>query len=386
MGRLVLTAKGYSWFQKGHPWIFRDDLERIDAAEPGEVSALERKNGTFLAYGFYSERSKIAFRLISRHKEPIDSAFWKKRVAAAHQYRLGVVEKTNAYRLIYGESDGIPSLIVDRYGDHLVLQTLCQGSERLIPVFQEILEDLFRPASMTLRNDLAVRALEGLPQEKKTLLGKAPGRIQVYEGEVQYWVDVLHGQKTGSYLDQRENRIRAAGLLRGRILDVFSYQGLFALHAARQGSHVLAVDSSAEALDLSRENARLNGLDRLEWCRENAFDFLKREEEHGPRYDGIILDPPAFAKSKENIASASRGYKDLNLRALRLLKPGGILVTSSCSYNLSENRFLEILRECALEAGATLRLLEKRTQARDHPILLSFPESNYLKCIFLQKI
>ncbi len=386
MGRLVLTDKGYSWFQKGHPWIFRNDLQQIDGAEPGGVSVLERKNGTFLAYGFYSDRSKIAFRLISRQKEPIDSAFWRKRMAAAHQYRLAVVEKTNAYRLFYGESDGIPSLIVDRYGDHLVLQTLSQGPERLIPIFQEILDDLLRPASMTLRNDLAVRALEGLPQEKKILLGDVPPRIEVYEGQIHYGVDVLNGQKTGSYLDQRENRMRAAGLLRGRILDAFSYQGLFALHAAKQGCFVLAVDSSAEALDRSRENARMNGLDRLEWRRENAFDFLKREAEHGPQYDGIILDPPAFAKSKENIASASRGYKDLNARALRLLQPGGILVTSSCSYNLSEKRFLEVLRECALEAGATLRLLERRTQARDHPILLSFPESNYLKCIFLQKI
>ncbi len=386
MGRLVLTSKGYSWFQKKHPWIFRSDLDRIDGAEPGGIVALERGNGTFLAQGFYSDRSKIAFRLISREKEPIDSSFWRRRIEAAHRYRQAVLEKTNAYRLIYGESDGIPSLIVDRYGNHLVLQTLSQGPEKCLPTFCEILTDLFQPASMILRNDVAVRTLEGLPQEKKILGGEIPRRVRVFEGEIQYWVDPWNGQKTGAYLDQRENRSVAPRFLRGKVLDGFCYQGLFALHAARRGSTVLALDSSAEAIELSRENARLNGLESIELRKENVFDFLKREAENGPQYDGIILDPPAFAKSKENIPGASRGYKELNRRAMRLLKPGGILVTCSCSFNLSEAKFMELIKECAAEAQATLRLIEKRTQGLDHPILLSFPESHYLKCLIMQKI
>ena len=386
MGRLVVTSKGYAWFQKGHPWIFRSDLDRIDDAEPGGIVSLESPRGSFLAQGFYSDRSKIAFRLVSREKSPIDAQFWRRRIEMAHQYRQRVVERTNAYRLIYGESDGIPSLIVDRYGDHFVMQTLSQGAEKWLSTFGELLADLFRPASIILRNDLSVRDLEGLPQEKRVLFGTLPSPIKVFEGEVQYWVDPWRGQKTGAYLDQRENRQFASGLLQGKILDAFCYQGLFGLHAAQRGAAVLAIDASEEALAQAQKNFELNALETFELHKENVFDFLAREAEKGPRYDGIVLDPPAFAKRKENLWGASRGYRELNRRAIQLLHPGGVLVTCSCSYNLSEGRFLEVLKESGAEAQASMRLLAKRTQGLDHPILLSFPESYYLKCMILRKI
>ena len=386
MGRLLLTSKGLSWFKKGHPWIFRTDLEKIQDASPGDVVALETKNGRSLAQGFYSDRSKIAFRLISRDKDPINAQFWKKRVLTAFRYRQAVVQLTNAYRLIYGESDGIPSLIVDRYADHFVLQTLAQGTENLLSLFTEIFLELFQPTSVLVRNDVTVRDLEGLPREKKVVFGECPKEAQVFEGEIQYLVDLWTGQKTGAYLDQRENRLLAARLLRGRILDAFCYQGLFGLHAAPKATRVIGIDSSQEAIERAKENALRNSLSNTEFFRENVFDFLKAAVEKKQHYDGIILDPPAFAKSKENVGGATRGYKELNLRAIRLLNPGGILVTSSCSYNLSESKFLEILRDCEKDSGATLRIIERRGQSADHPVLLSFPESFYLKCLFLQKI
>jgi 23S rRNA (cytosine1962-C5)-methyltransferase len=386
MGRLIITPKGLSWFRRGHPWIFRNDVERIQDATPGSIVFLETKNGKFLAQGFYSDQSKIAFRLISRTKEVIDTNYWKKCLLKAEQYREAVVERTNAYRLVFGESDGIPSLIIDRYADHFVMQTLARGTENLIPLFTEILLDIFHPLSIILRNDLAVRELEGLPLEKRRIVGDSPPGVIVFEDKIRYRADLWNGQKTGGFLDQRETRLLAARFLRGNILDAFCYQGLFGLHAARNASGVIGIDSSLEAVEQAKENALLNGLTNMEFRKENAFDFLKKEADEGRRYDGIILDPPPFAKSKENVAAATRGYKELNLRAIRLLNSGGILVTSSCSYNLSESKFLEILRECEKDSGATLRIIERRGQGADHPVLLSFPESLYLKCFFLEKI
>jgi 23S rRNA (cytosine1962-C5)-methyltransferase len=386
MGRLILSPKGFAWFQKGHPWVFRNDLEKIQEAAPGSVVTLEKKNGAFLAQGFYSDRSKIAFRLVSRSPERIDAKFWRDRLEKAQSYRQRVVETTNAYRLFYGESDGIPSLVIDRYADCFVLQTLSQGAENILPVILDLLQDLYRPASLLLRNDLSVRELEGLSLEKKMIWGEKPEKIEVFEGRIRYQADLWNGQKTGAYLDQRENRRVAANFLKGSVLDAFCYHGLFALHAARNCLQVKGIDSSQEAIDQARSNAHLNGFTNLEFLKENVFDFLKEAVKNGQRYDGIILDPPAFAKSKENVSGAIRGYKELNLRACQLLHSGGLLITSSCSYNLSEAKFVEILKECERESASTFRLIEKRTQSADHPILLTFPESFYLKCLVLEKI
>jgi len=386
MGSLILTPKGLAWFRKGHPWIYRTDLEGIKDAAPGSVVSLETKNGKFLARGFYSDHSKIALRVISRSPEVIDAPFWEKRLLSAFRYRQAVFQQTNAYRLIYGESDGIPSLVVDRYADHFVLQTLTQGTENLLPLFTEIILKLFQPVSIILRNDVRVRDLEGLPREKKILFGECPKEVQVFEGEIHYLADLWTGQKTGAYLDQRENRLLGARFLRGAVLDAFCYHGLFGLHGARRASGVIGIDSSQEAIDRAKENASLNGLNNTEFHRGNVFDFLKAAVEEKRHFDGIILDPPPFAKSKENVDGASRGYKELNLRAMRLLNPGGVLVTSSCSYNLSESKFLEILRDCEKDSGSTCRIMERRGQSADHPVLLSFPESLYLKCLFLEKI
>jgi 23S rRNA (cytosine1962-C5)-methyltransferase len=386
MGSLILTPKGLAWFRKGHPWIYRTDLEEIKDAAPGSVVSLETKNGKFLARGFYSDHSKIALRVISRTREAIDAQFWEKRLLSAFRYRQAVVQQTNAYRLIYGESDGIPSLVVDRYANHFVLQTLTQGTENLLPLFTEIILKLFQPVSIILRNDVMVRDLEGLPREKKILFGECPKEVRVFEGGIHYLADLWTGQKTGAYLDQRENRLLGARFLRGAVLDAFCYHGLFGLHGARRASGVIGIDSSQEAIDRAKENASLNGLNNTEFHRGNVFDFLKAAVEEKRHFDGIILDPPPFAKRKENVDGASRGYKELNLRAMRLLNPGGVLVTSSCSYNLSESKFLEILRDCAKDSGSTCRIVERRGQSADHPVLLSFPESFYLKCLFLEKI
>lgn len=388
MGRLVLSSKGLAWFKRGHPWVFRDDLEKIEEASPESIVYLEDKKGKFLAQGFYSPKSKIAFRLLTRTREKIDLDFWEKRVAEAFRYRQerGVLAQTNAYRLIYGEADGLPSLIIDRYENHFVLQTLSPATEILIETFIQVLQKLFAPSSIVLRNDLHVRELEGLPQEKKVLLGHPPAQVKVFEGGIGLWVDLYHGQKTGAYLDQRENRLLSGRLLKGQILDAFCYQGWFGLQVAPRAHQVIGVDSSPEALEMAKENAALNGVTNLQFIKENVFDFLKEEAKQKKKYQGIILDPPAFAKSKEDLPAAIRGYKEVNLRALRLLSPGGILITSSCSYNLPESKFLEILKDCARDAGTILRILEKRGQSADHPVLLNFPESHYLKCIFLEKI
>jgi len=386
MGRLTVSSKGLTWHQKGHPWIFRDDLEAVSDAEPGAIVTLETNKGRFLAQGFYSDRSKIAFRLLSRSPEKIDARFWERRVRDACQYRQKVVAGTNAYRLIYGESDGIPSLIVDRYGDHLVVQTLSQGAENIMDQIVAVLQKVLQPVSILLRNDLSVRELEGLPHEKKVLHGEVPSQVDVFEEDIRYRVDLWRGQKTGSYLDQRENRARAGRLLSGKILDAFCYQGLFALHAARQSSRVLAIDSSQDALNQARENVRLNSFAHIEFRKENAFDFLKAQADAGERYDGIILDPPAFAKSRGDVNGAVRGYGELNLRALRLLNAGGVLVTASCSYNVREEIFMNTIQKSARDSGTELRLIRRETQAADHPILVSFPESHYLKCFFLQKL
>jgi 23S rRNA (cytosine1962-C5)-methyltransferase len=338
-------------------------------------------HGHFLGQAIYSATSRIALRVLTTAAEPVDRSFWEIRLRQALAYRRRVVGESNAFRLIYAEADGFPGLIVDSYANHLVVQVHHPGMTRLFGVLLDLLLDLVQPESITLRNDSEVRRLEGLPLEVEVIFGQLPDRLVVHTGPVQFLVDVRHGQKTGMFLDQRENHLITSAWSQGEVLDCFSYQGGFALHAAMSAGQITAVESSAPSLHLAIENARLNKINNIEWVQANCFDFLKAAVSHGPRFDMVILDPPAFARSRADRQAAFKGYRDLNRRALQLLKPGGVLLTCSCSYNLAPDAFLEVLRQAGRESKRQARLIECRGAAKDHPALLSLPESSYLKCL-----
>ncbi|MBI4227250.1 MAG: class I SAM-dependent rRNA methyltransferase [Candidatus Omnitrophica bacterium] len=382
--QVSVTPKGLRWWRTGHPWIYRDDIAKGDKSSAGELVRVVGPAGDVLGQYFFNPASKIALRLVSRDDAPVDRGVWEARLRAAIAYRQRVVRDSTAYRLIASEADGFPGLIVDRYGDVLVLQGTSLGIERLMPLLLELLQEAMHPTAIVARNDLAIRALEGLPREAALAAGERPGPIEIQEGPCRFMVDVWTGQKTGWYLDQRENRLAAARVARGRALDAFSYQGAFACHLARSAESVVAVDSSEAAVAKIAEHAALNGLANVTPVHAKAFDYLKRADQDGARFDTIVLDPPAFAKAKTDVPAATRGYKELNLRALKLLTPGGHLITCSCSHNLDEPAFLDLLRAAAADAGRTVRVVESRTQALDHPILLTLPESKYLKCYILE--
>jgi 23S rRNA (cytosine1962-C5)-methyltransferase len=380
-----LTPKGLRWRRTGHPWIYRNDLEHWpDKLLPGDLAAVFDPGGGFWGQAFYSAASRIALRFVTSGAEPVDGAFWQGRLEQALAYRRRVVTDTDAYRLIYGEADGFPGLVLDSYAGHLALQTLHPGMERRLGEIIELLVERLAPASLTLRHDAEVRLQEGLPLLVQTVYGDLPPRVEVREGPVRLWVDVQSGQKTGLFLDQRENHLAAAPLCRGEVLDAFAYQGGFAMHLAPRAQRVTMVESSEAALALARENARLNGYDNLEPVKTNVFGFLKQARVDGRRFDFIVLDPPAFAKSRRDRPAAVRGYREINRRALQLLNSGGVLLTCSCSYNLSEPEFLEVVRQAAATAARPVRLVERRGAARDHPALLALPESLYLKCLILE--
>ena len=365
----------------GHPWIFASDVvDRGDAAPGDAVRVLDPKS-KFLGVAHYSSTSQITLRLLSTRPEIIDRAFFHGRLAAALAHRERVVKNSDAYRLVFSEGDLLPGLIVDRYGPYLALQTLNQGTDRARDVIVDCLQELLAPAGILARNDASVRKLEGLPLEVVTLAGEIPERVHLRVNGLQLEADLLHGQKTGVYLDQRENYLAAGRWARGRVLDCFTSSGGFALHAAAQAESVEAIDSSAGALSTAEANARANGIGNVHFRQADVFDFLSGLER---RYSMVVLDPPAFAKSRRAVEDAARGYKDINFRALRLLDPGGVLVTCSCSHHMSEGAFYEVIAQAALDAGKTLRVLERRTQASDHPILLTVPETMYLKCLVLE--
>lgn len=321
--------------------------------------------------------------MLSDQAEPIEKPFFLRRLNAAILHRNRVVEGSNACRLIYSEGDLLPGLIVDRYGPYLVLQTLDQGMERSRVLIVHCLTELLEPAGILARNDASVRKLEGLPQETTVLAGDIPERAVVEMNGLRLEADLRHGQKTGVYLDQRENYTAVARWAHGRVLDCFTSTGGFALHAAKRSDSVEAVDSSAPALATAEANARGNAITNVQFRQADVFEFLAGIER---RYSMVILDPPAFAKSRKSLDDAARGYKEINVRALRLLDAGGVLVTCSCSHHLSEAALLEIVAEAALDTGKTLRVLERRTQAADHPILLTVPETHYLKCLILEVV
>ena len=366
-----------------HPWIFRDDVADDGGAGHGDLVRVRDDRGASRGLAFWSSRSKITLRRVTREDAVPDASFWDARVAAALARRGPAVARWEARRLLFGESDGVPGLVADLYGTHLVVQALTAGAERVLPDVLPAWRARLPIDSVLLRNDPSVRTLEGLPREVRQLDGTTPELIEVEEGRVVFLVDPWRGQKTGAFLDQRENRFAAGELARGRALDAFAYHASFALHLAARCTEVVVVDQSKDALERGRRAAARNGRTNLTFVEAAAFDDLRARERAGERFDLVVLDPPAFAKSRADVPAARRGYREINLRALRLLAPGGMLVTSSCSANLDEAGFEEVLVEAARDAGTTATVLARRGQAADHPVLLGFPESRYLKCFVL---
>lgn len=380
--KVTISPRGAIRLKSGHVWVYRSDILSVDGLQPGSLVAVTDQRGKSLGTALYSSTSQIAIRLFSPEPVPDFPALLRERIANAIGYRESLVRDTNAYRVIFSEADFLPGLIVDSYHDILSLQILTQGMDAN-PVRDLVISELaksLQPASIVERTDPRVRELESLaPRSSALLFGERSATTFTMNG-VQFHFDALEGQKTGAFLDQRENYAAAATYAKGEALDVFCYQGAFALHLAPRCSQVTGVDSSRPALEVADQNAVLNGRE-IEWLEANAFDLLKDYSASNRRYDTIVLDPPAFAKTKRDVDSAIRGYKELNLRALKMLRPGGILVTCSCSYHVSQINFLEMLSAASLDARRRLRLIEVRGQAKDHPVLLNMPETAYLKCV-----
>jgi 23S rRNA (cytosine1962-C5)-methyltransferase len=385
MPDVTISPKGEDRVRSGHPWVYRSDVVEVSAG-PGEMVLVKGRRKAPLGYALYSDRSEIALRLLTRGHDAPTLETWASRLDAAVAYRESLGIDATAYRLLHGEADRVPGLVVDRYGEYLVLQALVQGIDRLLPDLTRLLVDRLQPTGILARNDPRVRLLEGLEQTVTVLHGTVPPTIDVREGTVRYAVDPYHGQKTGLFLDQRENRVAAAAYARGRALDAFSYNGGFALALARVCDDVLAVDISEEAVARITANAAHNGAANVHARAMNVFDELRELERRGERFDTIILDPPAFARNKAAVPKALSGYKEINLRALKLLQPGGFLVTCSCSYNVSESMFADVLAAAAVDAHADVVVVEKRMQSRDHPVMMTVPETYYLKCFVLRKL
>ena len=401
--RLIITAKGTRWVEQGHPWIYEGEVIRQegDCENGGLMDAVSEK-GKYLGTGFFSKYSKIRLRLLSRNaNDRFDAAFWQRRLQYAWDYRKTVMgDDISCCRIIFGEADGFPGLTVDRFSDLLVTQTLSIGMERVKDIIFPALVELLRQDGQEIRgiferNDVAIRELEGMAQNKGwyVLPGETPPEspvTEIRENGVYYAVDVENGQKTGFFLDQKNNRLAVARLAKGkRVLDCFTHTGSFALNAALGGAaHVTAVDVSASAIEMARQNARRNGLeDRMDFITADVFDLLPELASQGKApYDFIILDPPAFTKSRKTVDSAQRGYKEINLRALKLLPRGGYFATASCSHFMPSELFVKMLRSAALDAGVELRQIEARQQAPDHPILWNVPETDYLKFYIFQVV
>jgi 23S rRNA (cytosine1962-C5)-methyltransferase len=367
----------------GHPWIFKSDVADAGEAVAGDAVSVIEANGRFLGTAHYSAASQITLRMLSSKQIEVNQAFFRERFLDALRHRQRLLLGATGYRLVHGEGDFLPGLIVDRYGDYFTVQTLDQGMDRAAPEMVAALVELFAPAGIIARNDAAVRTLEALPRETRVLHGEIPDAIELEVNGLRLHADLAHGQKTGIYLDQRENYAAAGRYARGRALDCFTSSGGFALHMAGVCESVEAVDSSATALGMARLNAEANGIGNIEFREADVFQFLTAAKR---KYHTIVLDPPAFTKSRGQADAALRGYKDINLRALKLLEPEGVLVTCSCSHHVSEADLLGAIAQAAVDAGRTLRVLERRTQAQDHPILLTVPETHYLKCVILQAV
>lgn len=386
MTSITVTKRGADRIRNGHLWIYRSDVVSAEEASGSAVVGVRDQNRNFIGQAFYSDSSQIALRFLSTTEERIDKEWWRERIRAAAARRSSISTDTNAFRLIYSEGDLLPSIILDKYAEVLVLQTLSQGSEAIKSLLVEILSEEFSPQATVERNDVRVRQFEGLELTKGTLKGNCPDEFEITQSGIRFMVAPLSGQKTGSFLDQRENRVAAQTLAHGRALDCFTFNGAFALHLASSCDSVIGIDISADAVAAAQKNAELNNLNNVEFREANVFDALREFEAAGEKFDTIVLDPPAFAKSRATIKPAARGYKEINLRALKLLNPGGVLVTCTCSYHMSEQNFIQLIAEAAVDARRRLQIVEKRMQSSDHPVLLTVPETYYLKCVIARVV
>ena len=394
----IIAPKGVERIRAGHLWVFRSDVVQAPhVADSGAITRVVDKRHRFVAWAQYGAESEITLRVISKtdYSESQNTPefwreFWRERLRNAYEWRKRVVGKAETYRLVHAEGDWLPGLIIDRYGDAFSLQTLSRGMDALKELWVELLIELFAPRLIVERNDVKVRQLEGLPMKSGILYQQVGANtateFQITENGIKYWVDLIGGQKTGAFLDQRENRAAAMRYARGRGLDCFSFHGSFALHLAKGCERVTALDISAPAIERAARNAELNRLTNVEFIEANVFDKLAEYDTRQTRFDTIVLDPPAFAKNRGAVEAALRGYKEINLRALKLLRPGGVLITCSCSYHVGTELFQSVLTDAARDAYRMVQIVEQRTQSRDHPILLTVPETQYLKCVILRTL
>ncbi|MBR5380049.1 MAG: class I SAM-dependent rRNA methyltransferase [Clostridia bacterium] len=386
MAKAILKPTRESRVRGGHPWVFSSDVIDVQGAfEPGDVVDVYSSKDTFMGRAFYNPASQIALRMLTHRDEKIDEAFFRRRVETAWEYRRQFCDPESC-RLIFSESDFLPGLIVDKFSDMLVVQSMSLGIERWKDALVNILADVVKPRGIYERSDVPVRRLEGMEMTTGSLWGEAPERVDMRENGILFSVDIQHGQKTGFFLDQKENRLEVMKLSKGaRVLDCFCHNGSFALHAAKGGAReVLGVDISEEALEVARENARRNGLDNVSFEAHNCFDHLRELTDKKEKYEVVILDPPAFTKTRSQVESALRGYKEINLRGLRLTREGGFLVSCSCSQHVSTEQFVDMINIAARDAKKRVRLVELRSQGHDHPVLPASPETRYLKCAIMQ--
>ena len=401
MAEVSITSRGAKRIRNGHLWVYRSDVVNPEGVEGGAIVRVVDQAHNFVGQAFYSDASEIALRFLTTRVETIDREWWRLHLRACAVRRSRIAADTSAYRLVYSEGDLLPSLIIDKYDDVFVIQTLSQGSEQVKTTIAELLVEEFKPDAIVERNDARVRQLEGLESISGTIwspdlsgesrpVGNGALDVQrdveINQHGVRFLVSPLGSQKTGAFLDQRENYLAAKRVAHGRALDCFTFNGGFALHIANECDTVLAIDISEDAITGARRNAELNETSNVEFRPANVFDALREFEAAGEKFDTIVLDPPAFAKNRASVRSAARGYKEINLRALKLLNPGGVLVTCTCSYHMPEEMFLEVIAAATLDARRRLQIVEVRGQSSDHPVLMGVPETHYLKCVIARVI
>ncbi|PMQ01253.1 MAG: rRNA large subunit methyltransferase I [Dictyoglomus sp. NZ13-RE01] len=387
MVQVILKKNEHKNVVKGFPWIYYNEIDKIIGEyEPGDIVDILDSSKSFIGRGYINPKSKITVRVLTRKDEEINKDFFYRRILQAWEYRKKVVD-TSSCRVVFAEADFLPGLIIDKFEDIFVIQTLTLGIDRFKDVIVDVLNEIFNPRGIYERNDVSVREIEGLPLQKGFLKGNFDTKILIMENDVNILVDVENGQKTGYFLDQRENRAMLKNIVNNaEVLDAFCYTGSFAIHACKYGAQkVTAVDISSDALEIAKENAKINSYeDKIEFIEKNVFDLLREYHKEKRQFDVVILDPPAFTKSQKTVADALRGYKEINLRAMKILREGGFLITCSCSQHITRELFEQVIESASEDANRILRLVDFRTQAKDHPILLSYPESYYLKCAIYQ--